>query len=1268
MLVRRARRSLPLLLAAALALSLTACTSERDAPPPPTTAASTATATPTATPTPEPTPSPTPVSTPTPEPTPSPTPVSTPTPVPTVTPSPAPTGTPSPTPTATPSATPTAAPSPTPTATPSPTPTATPAPLLTAEDLGIREVDTAEALAAAGLTHVRYAAGEGVPWDPGLFLLDVGTGTVEGWVRSLAGLPEEERGWGPNDFIAVSPSNRLLELYGVVYDRQTGRAYRLGGTLDRWWGSGGGERLLVTVADTSWGVLLDGELQPVAQFQLPPGERFTSPRGGYILVRESRSRSTFHLVNLADESSPQVHTWVLPWQLVWNQNAVQAFRIETLDHLVAFVGSEVDYPSACRVTRYDLQGVMLSDQPIPCGFPRYRPAAPSLPRISPDGRLIAVATLDGSVFERTAGMVLSIFDAVTGAEVMRLLGVHASWVGTEFDTLGDVWLADSSGIIVDTSYGKWIVGLDGTWRPAPGWASPDDPDLFFDHRRWASPDDRDLFWTPRSNFVAINSEGTERASLSFGSPSAAIPDNPDGVPVYFWERPEWGARSDTLRVWTTPGYVYGIEHYDPMPPPLRPVIERPPFNVRPLVEVDVGTCLNLREDASHDAPILTCLAHGTVAETDDFLSDWYSDGPSTWMHIRTDDGLEGWASAEYLRWHSDGVRLEETPADTAAADADQSVRPATQPSQSTEPSVTPSATWDTPAGAYTAITVGSGHACALTDAAEAVCWNFGSDTPWDTPPGAYSYITADGSDTCAIRGGGEIVCWGPEGEPIRDYGPDPSRDAPPGRYTALSMTARYACALTDAGDAVCWGSEDLWPVPPDPPPGTYSAISVGSFKDGLGSAFVQACAVTNAGDVVCWEGAHTSGPAQSVEEYPGDYTAVTVHGSGFCALTATGEVVYGNQGFVWGSCGLPGLEGSARYVAISAGQNHTCSISDAGAADCVTHGFGWKWWGAIKVMRPPDIAGADRYTTISVGDGDACALSEAGAIVCWGDSENKVRPPNPAPGPYVAVSDGYGHTCALTESGEAVCWGWNNFGQVEAPPGHYIAINAGDGSTCALTEEGTAVCWGWADAGDFTSGPYKDISMSWFEGCVLTAEGEAICQQRYPAREPVETRPGRFSSIHVSRLSGDVCALAESGEAVCWRADKDAELTPPPGRYVDLSVAHGFACGVSAMGEAICWNDTDSWSAGLPDGRYVAISTGAGHGCALTEAGEARCWGSFDARTKDGGVDYGPVDAPPGHYTAIISGRHRACGLTASGDVTCWGDTGYEEMPEFYLN
>ncbi len=71
----------------------------------------------------------------------------------------------------------------------------------------------------------------------------------------------------------------------------------------------------------------------------------------------------------------------------------------------------------------------------------------------------------------------------------------------------------------------------------------------------------------------------------------------------------------------------------------------------------MATCLNLRAARSLDAEVLACLPGGTVAETDDYAA---SLGPSRdWFRLRTDDGLEGWASAQYLRWHSGGVRLEE---------------------------------------------------------------------------------------------------------------------------------------------------------------------------------------------------------------------------------------------------------------------------------------------------------------------------------------------------------------------------------------------------------------------------------------------------------------------------------------------------------------------------------------------------------------------------------------------------------------------------------
>ena len=629
MLVRCARRSLPLLIAAALALllsaGLTACTGERaEAPPPPAVA------------------------------TPSPAPTATATPTASATPAPSPTASPAPTAPATPSPTPTptATPSPTPTATPSrhshrgalatPTPTATPAPLITAEDLGIREVDTAEALAAAGLTHVRYAAGEEAPWDPGLFLLDVATGEVDAWARSLAALSEEERTAASraSDDLAVSPSNRFVSWadHGVLYDRHTGRTYALDRSrleFDRWWGTGPGERLLFRLATSGAFVAMDAELRPVARLELPAGSRYTSPDGGYILIRECvecEPGDRFHLVNLDDEANPEVHSWVLPWKTVrYRKTGEPLYRIDRLDDLVALVADAGS--GSCRVVRYGLSGALLSDSTIPC----LSPWPGLLPRISPDGRMLAATT--SSVF--ADDRISSIFDAATGEEILRVKSVYSFGL-TEFGIYGDasgVWLADSSGIMVYTPRGPRIATIEGAWEQASGWPSRDDPGRFFS------------LYPPQ----VTNRAGDVLTSISFGDPSAPIPDPEYEAFLVREERAGWGATGGTLRVRTTFFHTQeGLNAYPPLP--LAPVIEQPPFEDRLLVEVVVDTCLNLREERALDASILACLPNGAVAETDDYYSwNW----PNGWFHLRTDDGLKGWASAEYLRWHSDGVRIEE---------------------------------------------------------------------------------------------------------------------------------------------------------------------------------------------------------------------------------------------------------------------------------------------------------------------------------------------------------------------------------------------------------------------------------------------------------------------------------------------------------------------------------------------------------------------------------------------------------------------------------
>ena len=148
--------------------------------------------------------------------------------------------------------------------------------MVSREDLGIREVDTAEALAAAGLRYVRCAAGEIVPQEVGLYLLDVETGAVEGWVLASAPAVEayEETGGFIDAGVSLSPGNRFLSFDRFRHDRVTERTFEWDAPPLRRWGSDSERRLLFRLADERGDlfVVTDGTLQPVAQFAIPDGQ------------------------------------------------------------------------------------------------------------------------------------------------------------------------------------------------------------------------------------------------------------------------------------------------------------------------------------------------------------------------------------------------------------------------------------------------------------------------------------------------------------------------------------------------------------------------------------------------------------------------------------------------------------------------------------------------------------------------------------------------------------------------------------------------------------------------------------------------------------------------------------------------------------------------------------------------------------------------------------------------------------------------------------
>ena len=605
--------------------------------------------------------------------------------------------------------------------------------------------------------------------------------------------------------------------------------------------------------------------------------------------------------------------------------------------------------------------------------------------------------------------------------------------------------------------------------------------------------------------------------------------------------------------------------------------------------------------------------------------------------------------------------------------------------------------FNAPAGVYTAITVGQSQACGLTEEGAAVCWSIESGGQSEAPPGRYTAITANGDTACAITIEGEIMCWplsrGPARGDDHDW-LDPSRGAPRDRYTAISWEHDYVCALTEAGEVACWlnrepspGYEEL--VPPDPPPGTYTAIRVRGLDLDYGASGVAACALGGTGDVTCW--GYVQAHAHLVESaaaiYLGDYaTTPTPQPSRgdsrrpalgdrpFCAVTHEG---------VAEGCGLsPDLTTANRFAAVSLGATHVCAVTLSGAAICEvtrTRFHGLDRGVTERLGTPPDPS-PERFVDVSLGGGGACALTDTGRVSCWRYAPSWVSRPEPDP-VYVAVSDGLGHTCALTEAGEVVCWGWNNFGQAQAPRGHYTAISAGHSSTCALTETGDAVCWGGGNSSPRTDRIRSPITRLGDGGTCVIREGDIIrpgsgasCWPQTGYGLMAESQ-GPFVSLS-SDMNGHTCALTRAGEAVCVAQELDplpcargSESSgscgarvggAPPGAYSMVSVGGHEACGVTSEGAITCWDGASGWTPEILPDEYVEVSLGLLHGCALTEAGETNCWGTM-GHPRD--VFYGPVDPPPGRYTAISSGFARSCALTDAGEVVCWGDAEYAEMP-----
>jgi len=323
----------------------------------------------------------------------------------------------------------------------------------------------------------------------------------------------------------------------------------------------------------------------------------------------------------------------------------------------------------------------------------------------------------------------------------------------------------------------------------------------------------------------------------------------------------------------------------------------------------------------------------------------------------------------------------------------------------------------------------------------------------------------------------------------------------------LAAGGEHTCVLTSAGGVKCWGShymlgdgknekDALAPVDVSGLRSGVVAITAGTY---------HTCALLESGGVKCW-GLNAHGELGNGSLYP---TAVPVD-------------VYGLDTGV---------------VAISAGGEHTCALTNTGAVECwgdnAHHQLGILSQDRLSAT-PVTVDGLDHgVVAITVGFDHACALMNTGTVKCWpglvtNETNALVADVRGLGGDVVAIAAGFRHDCALTKAGADLCRGSNGYGQLgngthndnSSPE----AVNGLDNGvkaiteTCAVLNTGALKCWGSNRDGEVGDGTNQDRT------------------------EPVDVSGLTEPVKAVAQSGSHTCALTESDQVYCWGANDQGQL------------------------------------------------------------------------------------------------------------------------------
>ena len=537
---------------------------------------------------------------------------------------------------------------------------------------------------------------------------------------------------------------------------------------------------------------------------------------------------------------------------------------------------------------------------------------------------------------------------------------------------------------------------------------------------------------------------------------------------------------------------------------------------------------------------------------------------------------------------------------------------------------------------FSTVSVGSTHACGLTEGGEAVCWGHNHEGMSAAPEGKFSAIAAGGGYSCGLRAGdGSVVCWGgndagesdaPEGEFVEvaagdgyscglragvgsvvcwGEGFDESADAPEEQFTAIVAGEGLPCGLgAGDGSVVCWAENYLRLI--DAPDGNFVQLSEPSWT--------SVCGVRADGSVTCWARPGWSntismaGPFVSfdVSEEPAWFSFIG-HGPDLnygCGVTSDAAVN------CWDIHTAETLDAPAgAFAAVSVGPEVACGVRSDSTVEC--------WQGANGEPAPAE---SGLFSAVSVGEGFACGLRTAGAMACWDLTDGADRPA--LAGEFVEIAVDNDDVCGVRPDRTVACLRLNAdldhalFSLLAALPvaqSHSViadALSLWDGDAEAEADDEPSELPDIEQATEEMKAALRgtfgddEAALDAFIGEWFNAFGPAPDEASPPGPAP-DVPEHEFSAIAAGGVN---CGLGPDGRAECWGRFNTPAFDAPPGSFVDIAVAWTQVCGVRPNGLMECWGPPGIRTSHRQAGRFVSAAPAKYANCGLRIDGMALCW------------------------------------------------------------